>query len=609
MSGGEDKGIFPENDTIARRLYIKLKNPIGSHINLNNSPSSSEKKKRLNNRISFSSFSNTTCSDIIKLNNYLRLENNILLLTLGNYSYKVGLINKYDYKLQSLRLPQMEVTEPWRELGYVFPPYKNYDIVEESIYHCFCNVYKINLRNMDVFIPFSSRNSMSDFATIGDILFDTFQVQKVAFREPAFVSSLIILDELKKDKEGISYYRDVHNGRSEDREMEDKGSEDKGSEYKGSEDKGSEDKGSEDKGSEDREMEDNFHVSPHHHQSSPPNGETEEEKKDYMDGKKMNGRNSVTKKDVGSKDESTQVNITPERENNCMVGKTSLRKEYSSECLLTLRQLNLFNFTAVIVQIGSTKTSCTPVINGIPLPDLTYIYYIGGYDIDNQIFDEMKRKEIKQGEISMDIAKIAKEKRLFTPKSREECEYLSILYETEPKKYLINSFELRFNTIYSSAVNATEIFFSQYHLNEYLKTESYKNMHLYDTNFKCNDIFLYTTLQEAIYNTIQKCPIDFRKELFKHIYLTGGCSIIRGFRERLQNELYILIKNICFYNQTVVHVHILKRKFLQKYCVYSGSHYFLELFNYDNYCVTRQDYEEYGENILEKFSLQGKLLF
>ncbi|SBS81928.1 actin-like protein, putative [Plasmodium ovale] len=579
MNGGEEKGISPENDTVAKRLYIKLKNPIGSHVNLDNSPSSSEKKKRLNNRISFSSFSNTTCSDIIKLNNYLRLENNILLLTLGNYSYKVGLVNKYDYKLQSLRLPQMEVTEPWRELGYVFPPYKNYDIVEESIYHCFCNVYKINLRNMDVFIPFSSRNSMSDFATIGDILFDTFQVQKVAFREPAFVSSLIILDELKKDKKGIIYYRDIYNGRMEDREMEDKGSED------------------------------DFCVSPHHHQSSPPNGEAEEEKKDYIDGKKMNGRNSVTKKDVGSNNENTQVNVTQGRENNCMVGKKSLRTEYSSECLLTLRQLNLFNFTAVIVQIGSTKTSCTPVINGIPLPDLTYIYYIGGYDIDNQIFDEMKRKEIKQREISIDIAKIAKEKRVFTPKSREECEYLSILYETDPKKYLINSFELRFNTIYASAVNATEIFFSQYHLNDYLKTESYRNMHLYDTNFKCNDIILYTTLQEAIYNTIQKCPIDFRKELFKHIYLTGGSSIIKGFRERLQNELYILIKNICFYNQTVVHVHILKRKFLQKYCVYSGSHYFLELFNYDNYCVTRQDYEEYGENILEKFSLQGKLLF
>ncbi|VWU52957.1 actin-like protein, putative, partial [Hepatocystis sp. ex Piliocolobus tephrosceles] len=201
--------------SITKNLYLKLKNPLGAHINLestNSIISSSEKKrkKELNRKISFSSFSNTTCSDILKVNNYLCIENNIILITINNYSYKIGLINKFDYNLQSLRLPQIEIIEPWKELGYDYPPYKNYNIIEESLYYIFSNIYKINLKKKDIFIPFSSINNMSDFSTIGDILFDTFQVENITFKEPSFVSSLIILEDILKENEGISYYKASH---------------------------------------------------------------------------------------------------------------------------------------------------------------------------------------------------------------------------------------------------------------------------------------------------------------------------------------------------------------------------------------------------------------
>ncbi|CRG96655.1 actin-like protein, putative [Plasmodium gallinaceum] len=523
---------------LTKNLYMKLNNPIGLYVNLDNSLQSSEKKK-LNNRLSFSSFSNTTCSDILKLNNFLHIENNILILTLNNYSFKFGLINMFDYKLQSLRLPQIEIIEPWKEIGYIYPPYKNYDILEESIYYCFSNIYKINLKNKDIFIPFSSRNTINDFSTIGDILFDSFQVHSIAFKEPSFVSSLIILEELKKEKESTLFY-----------------------------------------------------------------------KEDNKDQKTINSKNNNTtnkeeKNIIYNQIKKEQSN--EEKEMKTGIKRDTLKEEYSNECISKLKKLNLFNFTAVIVNIGSTKTTCTPIINGIPLPDLTHIYYIGGYDIDNQIFEEMKKKEKYQKNVSMDIARIAKEKNVFTPKNREECGYLSLLYNKNPQNYLINSFELSFNKIFESAVNSTEIFFSQYSLDNYLKTESYKNLHKYDLNF--NFLFTQNTLPKVIYNTIQKCPIDYRKTLFHNIYITGGSSVIRGFRERLENELYELINNQNFYNKTVINVHSLKRKLLQKYSIYTGSHYFLEVFNYYNYNVTKQDYEEYGENILAKFSLQGKLLY
>ncbi|GAW80172.1 actin-like protein [Plasmodium gonderi] len=573
-----EEGInTPIQSPITESLYLKLRDPLGPHVNLNNSVTSSEKKKKLHKRISFSSFSNTTCSDIIKLSNYLPIENNIVLLTLGNYSFKVGLVNKYDCKLQSLRLPQMEIIEPWRELGYLYPPYKNYEIIEESIYHCFSNIYKINLKNKDLFIPFSSKNSMQDFSTLGDILFDTFKVQSVAFKEPSFVSSLIILEHLLQEQKNkqhtyqVMFYRD---------------------------------------GEKDTVA-------------------CNENLSDTTSGR----RHSLSNCEEGCKNDKEDFSMLQIKSNipssPCKKTKTIERKrkrtgkeEYPMECLTKLKELNFFNFTAILVNIGSTKTTCTPVINGIPLPDLSNIYYIGGYDIDNQIFDEMKRNEKYQKDVSLESAKIAKEKRVLTPKTREECGYLSLLYDKAPKNYLVNSFELHFNKIFASAVNSTEIFFSPYHLGNYLKTESYKKLHTYDINVtyysteatpslnsSLSYIFTQNTLPCVIYDTIQKCPIDTRRELFKNIYLIGGSSIIRGFRERLQNELYDFVKNKNFYINISINVHVVRWTMLQKYAIYSGSHYFLELFDYYNYNITRADYEEYGENILERLSLQGKLLY
>ncbi|KMZ81372.1 actin-like protein, putative [Plasmodium vivax] len=589
----------PTYSPITESLYLKLKDPLGPHVNLSNSLPSSEKKKKLHKRISFSSFSNTTCSDIQKLSSYLPIENNIILVTLGNYSFKVGLINKYDVKLQSLRVPQMEVIEPWKQLGYAHPPYQNYEIVEECLFHCFSNVYKINLKDKDLFIPFSSTNSTHDFSTLGDILFDTFQVQSVTFREPSFLSSLIILENLAKERQERQHGREALLYRDDQKD------------------------------------------------SSTPCNHTGDAV--AMGGEKIKGElNAPRKKILG-------------------------REPYPEECLANLHALNLFNFTAILVNIGSTKTTCTPVINGIPLPDLTSTYPIGGYDIDNQIYDEMKENQICQKDISMEAAKIAKEKRVFTPKSREDCGYLSLLYDQTPRNYLVSSFDLHFNKISSSAVASTEIFFSPSHLGNYLKTESYTQLHRYDVDegFRLSGspswvpnltvgesspsciskwtvgesspsciskstvresspsciskwtaresppswkaslsaALTQSTLPCVIYDTIQKCPIDTRKELFENIYLTGGSSIIRGFRERLQNELYDFVKRKNFYSNVCINVHAMRRRTLQKYATYSGAHYFLELFDYHNYKITRGDYQECGDSVLERLSLQGGLLF
>ena len=45
------------------------------------------------------------------------------------------------------------------------------------------------------------------------------------------------------------------------------------------------------------------------------------------------------------------------------------------------------------------------------------------------------------------------------------------------------------------------------------------------------------TLPKLIEQTILKCPMDVRREMWQSIYLSGGSTLIPGFPERLRKEL------------------------------------------------------------------------
>uniref|UniRef100_A0A915MM90 Actin-related protein 10 n=1 Tax=Meloidogyne javanica TaxID=6303 RepID=A0A915MM90_MELJA len=48
-------------------------------------------------------------------------------------------------------------------------------------------------------------------------------------------------------------------------------------------------------------------------------------------------------------------------------------------------------------------------------------------------------------------------------------------------------------------------------------------------------------LHQLVHEAIQRCPIDSRRPLYRAIYLTGGCSLLRGLTERLELEISKLV--------------------------------------------------------------------
>ncbi len=47
-------------------------------------------------------------------------------------------------------------------------------------------------------------------------------------------------------------------------------------------------------------------------------------------------------------------------------------------------------------------------------------------------------------------------------------------------------------------------------------------------------------LPETTYNSIMKCDVDMRKDLFGSIVLSGGTTMLPGFVERMQKEITAL---------------------------------------------------------------------
>ena len=103
-------------------------------------------------------------------------------------------------------------------------------------------------------------------------------------------------------------------------------------------------------------------------------------------------------------------------------------------------------------------------------------------------------------------------------------------------------------------------------------------------------------IHELIYDSINKCCFDIRKELYANIVLAGGNTMFPGIGDRLHKELSILAPND------------LKLKVIsppeRKYSIWIGGSILGSLSTMENMWITKSSYEECGPSIIQKMCLQ-----
>lgn len=100
-------------------------------------------------------------------------------------------------------------------------------------------------------------------------------------------------------------------------------------------------------------------------------------------------------------------------------------------------------------------------------------------------------------------------------------------------------------------------------------------------------------LPNMVYNCISNCDIHTRKELYSYVVLTGGTTFFPGFSERLQKELEAVTPTAL----TSVRVVAMPER---KYHVWIGGSLQASLTTFNQMWITRQEYNEYGPNIIHR---------
>ncbi len=99
-------------------------------------------------------------------------------------------------------------------------------------------------------------------------------------------------------------------------------------------------------------------------------------------------------------------------------------------------------------------------------------------------------------------------------------------------------------------------------------------------------------IHETTFNSIMKCDIDIRKDLYANTVLSGGSTMYPGIADRMQKELTHLAPNT------------MKIKIIappeRKYSVWIGGSILASLSTFQQLWISKQEYDESGPAIVHR---------
>lgn len=118
--------------------------------------------------------------------------------------------------------------------------------------------------------------------------------------------------------------------------------------------------------------------------------------------------------------------------------------------------------------------------------------------------------------------------------------------------------------------------------------------------FKCPEFIFQPSLDgredkgvhELAYDSIMKCDIDVRKDLYANIILSGGTTMFEGFGERLYSEIGSLAPS-------TIKVKVIASPD-RKYMVWRGGSTLSTLSTFSSMWITKAEFDEFGPSIVHR---------
>lgn len=234
----------------------------------------------------------------------------------------------------------------------------------------------------------------------------------------------------------------------------------------------------------------------------------------------------------------------------------------ANEPVLSLYSLG--KYTGISTDFGTYISYFVPIFFGCPIPHAVYRLNLAGKDLTEymaKLLDENGQRFNTTAE--KEIIKEIKEK---------SC-YIALDYEEELKNIREFEYELPDGnkiTLKEQRIKCPEILFKP---NIIGKEES-------GIGKICNE-------------SIQKCNLDIRKDIYNNIVLSGGTSMLKGLSERFSKE----IKNFALESMKG-EVNVISSS-ERKFAVWTGGS-ILSKTGSDSMWITKAEYEEYGDLIVHR---------
>lgn len=122
-----------------------------------------------------------------------------------------------------------------------------------------------------------------------------------------------------------------------------------------------------------------------------------------------------------------------------------------------------------------------------------------------------------------------------------------------------------------------------------------------EERLKCPELLFVPTMSENLgadgihkhtYDSIMKCDIDIRRDLFRNIVLAGGCTMFKGIKSRMTKEIQALaaspMKPEVFSPAD------------RKHSCWLGGAILSQMKKFDNIWITKKEFDEEGKSIVHK---------
>ncbi|CAO3590414.1 unnamed protein product [Absidia cylindrospora] len=266
----------------------------------------------------------------------------------------------------------------------------------------------------------------------------------------------------------------------------------------------------------------------------------------------------------------------------------------------TSNKVNEQTLTGTVVDSGDGVTHVIPVAEGYVIGSSIKSIPIAGRDITSfvqQLLRERGETNIPP-EDSLRVAEAIKEDFSYVcPDIVKEFKK----YDQEPDKHFKKYDGLHTVTGRNYSVDVG--------FERFLAPEIFFNPEIASSDF-------LTPLPEVVDTVVQTSPIDVRRGLYKNIVLSGGSTMFKGFDKRLQRDIKRVVDQRIRASEeisggamkaTPMEVNVISHK-KQRHAVWFGGSLLASTAEFQGYCHTKAEYDEYGPSICRHNRVFGSVL-